>query len=95
MYNPWSIINCLQFGELKEFSIDAGNTHMLQTAFENFSNRAEINTFNQHWKIISENCYSVDLTEINTNSEAFYSLMLHSGYLTKSENNVFKIPNVE
>ena len=95
LYNPWSIINCLQFGELKEFWINTGNAHMLQTAFENFSNRAEINTLISTGKLSQKIVSSVDLTEINTNSQAFYPLMLHSGYLTKSENNVFKIPTLK
>ena len=106
VYNPWSIINCINNKELNPYWINTSDNALIkQLLVKNdkkvFEELELIFKGESIWETISENIIFDDLNNINT----LWSLMLFSGYLTYEEMKIspitglksysLKIPNQE
>ena len=101
IYNPWSIMHCLDRGKsdpknaLRAYWIETGSTQLIEEAFKNLPNIDVSNKLIKGDYLEQHIDSYVNLEYIKTNGDAFFSLLLHTGYLTRVEKDVYKIPNME
>ena len=100
IYNPWSIMSCLDgcrttLTPLKPYWVNTGNTKPLEIAFSNLDGIDEVNHLISTGILEYEIDPYIDLKAISTDKSAFFSMMLYSGYLTLIDKTQFKIPNRE
>ncbi|MGL5356572.1 MAG: AAA family ATPase [Cetobacterium sp.] len=106
VYNPWSIINCINDRELNPYWINTSDNALIKQLLAKndkkvFEELELIFKGEVIWETISENIIFDDLNNINT----IWSLMLFSGYLTYEKMRIspitelksysLKIPNAE
>ena len=106
VYNPWSIINCINNKELNPYWINTSDNALIKQLLAKndkkvFEQLEMIFKGEIIWETISENIIFDDLDNTNT----IWSLMLFSGYLTYEKMRIspitelksysLKIPNVE
>lgn len=106
VYNPWSIINCINDKELNPYWVNTSDNALIKNLLTKndkkvFEELELIFKGETIWETISENIIFDDLNNINT----IWSLMLFSGYLTYEDIKVssitgfksysLKIPNQE
>ncbi|MGL5348987.1 MAG: AAA family ATPase [Cetobacterium sp.] len=106
VYNPWSIINCINNKELNPYWINTSDNALIKQLLDKndkkvFEELELIFKGETIWETISENIIFDDLNNTNT----LWSLMLFSGYLTYEEMKIspitelksysLKIPNTE
>jgi hypothetical protein len=84
LYNPWSIINCLDNnGELKPYWLNTGGTDLLNILL----GKANIDVKQQFEKLLQNKTISQPISEdlvfpdLETREEALWSLLLYTGYL--------------
>jgi hypothetical protein len=84
LYNPWSIINCLDNnGELKPYWLNTGGTDLLNMLL----GKANIDVKQQFEKLLQNKTISQPISEdlvfpdLDTREEALWSLLLYTGYL--------------
>ncbi len=82
IYNPWSIINYLRERELKAYWVATGSTAMLETAALLDDFQPEIQLLIEGGNINMTADPHMVFSEVKTSHEAFYNLLLFSGYLT-------------
>jgi Predicted AAA-ATPase len=99
LYNPWSILECLEQAINKPdspfgpFWVNTGNSNLLFELFKSLESTEKLVSLVSSGKA----CLSI-IKEINNYTkpdELFYSLLFYSGYLTKGANNSYKVPNKE
>lgn len=101
IYNPWSIMNCFfklhkgLVNPYRKYWIDVGSTKLIEDAV------IQVPTINQIEELIINgqtefsDVESFTFEEIKTDERALFSLLLHSGYITKFKDDFYKIPNYE
>ena len=106
LYNPWSIMNCLETSEIGPYWVDSGNTELLELVFAKFLKKP--GNFAKFENLMKHEYYELPQNEIinmkinlkdilNPYDDNFWPLMLSSGYLTRDKNyeNKFRLPNKE
>ena len=106
LYNPWSILNCLEWSEhdpthaFHPYWIDSGEKALIEDTLVKLRHSSDRelgdlmsnNIINYHIDLLSE---LADLNDKDPQPKAFLSLLLHIGYLTRVEHDIYKIPNIE
>ncbi|CAG9334204.1 unnamed protein product [Blepharisma stoltei] len=90
IYNPWSIMNCLYYSREGEediyraYWIDTGSQNELQYLFKNFTCEEELSELLRTGYLILENQLpiKINMADVSNDKGQFFSLLLHSGYLT-------------
>ncbi|MBP7189845.1 MAG: AAA family ATPase [Rickettsiaceae bacterium] len=105
IYNPWSIINYLRERELRAYWVGTGSTALLEIAGLLDDFQPEMQHLIEGGRINMTADPHMVFSEIRTSHEAFYNLLLFSGYLTpqtvnhNTESDVYscevRIPNRE
>ena len=85
LYNPWSIMQCLNYQKLDNYWLKTGDDIMLREALKLAANNANVNFMLQelfNGKIIDVSVYYAYRSRDLNNSSLIWHLALHSGYLT-------------
>ncbi|OMJ65470.1 hypothetical protein SteCoe_38156 [Stentor coeruleus] len=101
IYNPWSIMNCFHSLSIdsdnpyKQYWIETGSTKLIEEAITNlpFTDKIEELIKYGETEVNYETYFRFE--NIETNEESLIILLLHSGYITKSKNGFYRIPNYE
>ena len=108
IYNPWSILNCLEEqGKCEAYWVNTSNNTMIEKLLLEFRNDIQPHMlklmYNEAIEVTLEKYVSFDL--LTNTSSSFWGLLLFSGYLTTGNisstgsgllyNCTLKIPNVE
>lgn len=84
IYNPWSIMNYLRTRELRSYWLETGSTSLIENAFvlDEFQEQIQGLIEGKSVKITADP--AMVFADINSLPNAFYNLLLFSGYLTPS-----------
>lgn len=106
VYNPWSIINCINDNELNPYWINTSDNVLIRQLLDKNDSKVlddlkAVFSGNEIEEVITENIVFSDLEDVDT----IWSLMLFSGYLTYAKSAIsnitgaktyfLKIPNYE
>lgn len=81
IYNPWSIMNCLdRKGVLQPYWVDSGGTSLIDKALVSDEIQADIQALNSGKSIMSPIFKDIDFSQIESQA-GLYSFMLFTGYL--------------
>lgn len=99
IYNPWSIMKCLNDYQkkdpyLKAYWIETTSLNILQQALQYFKDFEMIDELLKNKRKEYSSLPNLTYDHIETNSEAFFYLLLQYGYLT-IEGKAYVIPNKE
>lgn len=90
IYNPWAIVNYLNFRQLRPYWANSGGTGLIKHLLERAPKELKLDfqkllSGESIHKVIDEN---IVFNELESNSESFWPLLLASGYI-KAENTSF------
>jgi hypothetical protein len=96
VYNPWSIINFIDYNELKSFWVNTSSNDLIR---DGLSNLSSIN-YKQFVELINLKPIKIEIEEnisfeMLDNPDVIWNLMLFSGYLTLDKNKLVMFPNKE
>ena len=81
---------------LKEYWVNTGNTSLIEEALSKFKNLENLDSFMKTGTYKNAMEDLIDPKELNKDDDAFFTLLLHSGYLTKTKDaDTYIIPNHE
>ena len=106
IYNPWSVLNFFERSEsdpenaFQSYWINTDEEELIKDAFAKMtlSNDKEFVDLIRHHETkqqIDQSKNLADLCDADPQSKSFVSLLLHAGYLTKSDKITYRIPNIE
>ena len=102
MFNPWSVMNCLATSKhdpliaLRPYWTNTGGTALIEDAFTRVKEMDNLDRLMKTGYCKMKIANFIDVQELNKNDDALFTLLLHSGYLTKSKyKDIYKIPNHE
>lgn len=82
IYNPWSIMRCLASkGKIDHYWIDSGGTGLIDKVLLSDEVQEEMQALLEGEGIVKNISKQISLQEIETDIEAFYSLLVFAGYL--------------
>lgn len=82
IYNPWSIMLCLSSrGELDHYWLDSGGTGLVDKALLSDEIQEELQELLEGKGIVKKLYKQISLSEIENNTDIFYSLLVFAGYL--------------
>jgi Predicted AAA-ATPase/PD-(D/E)XK nuclease superfamily len=83
IYNPWSIMCCLSNeGELDHYWIDSGGTDIIDKVFVSDEVQQDLDQLLEGKPIVKRLHKQIAFAELEDNPNAFYSLLLFTGYLS-------------
>ncbi len=85
IYNPWSIMNYLRTEELRAYWVMTGSTSLIENAFVLDEFQEEIQELIEGKSVEMTADSSMVFADIYSCPDAFYNLLLFSGYLTPSK----------
>ena len=95
-------MNCLNASKnepktaLKQYWVNTGNTSLIEEAIIKFKNLENLDAFMKTGTCKKAVKDLLDPKELNKDDDALFTLLLHSGYLTKSKDaDTYIIPNHE
>lgn len=104
IYNPWSTLNYLKYGELESYWINSGNLSMIRNIIENasISIKEKVLTLIKNESIIEKINMQSTINDALRNEDNIWTLLLEAGYLKSvkridalSNINELKVPNLE
>ena len=82
IYNPWSIMQCLAHkGKLDHYWLDSGGTGLIDKALLSDEMQKELQELLEGKGIVKKLYKQISLSEIENNTDIFYSLLVFAGYL--------------
>jgi len=107
VYNPWSMMQCLDTKNIDQYWIESGNPYLLETLFEQLQkNPEEMKNFedlmkNGYFESKESLSTLINVSQVMTECKSFWPLLLLTGYLThedksyETSNLKYRIPNKE